>query len=591
MWIFGGQTYTDPGRKILYLGDLWRVRCRQLDSKSKCVDDATYMRHARRMKELDQILPDTVNTETEGGTIYGGGLLWLKLDNFIDTVRAQKTSSKKRHELHVNQPQARASASLSYHKSSNGNRRLILFGGFTGAEYLNDLWAWELPDQDDDFEYYRGATLRDWGTFNDDIIQTKNVTSRLSAYYPFRDAVGRWKRLAPAGMRPSARDTHLALTSWSGYMYTILGRAAETFQADSNVVWGFDPSGGANASGMWYNMPRRNNGPAGRMDTCGGIGYGTLGKQLYAFGGWLDSSYDDVYTRTTDELWQFDMSCTPPVVSQVYPTEGQATFQDACPADNPALKPCGFGEDAVGSVVPCVGHFNYEAPFAENPETFLNDFTSKRPPNERLHKYEEAVEIPRGSDYPPLRGAASGTVTHDLPHGNPVLSAGLSPAQYDMANLRNLHNYVPNISSDHEAGFPLIGPAARNTYLVENGPQPSGPARAVLLHDSATSPPSSTPARRLRDCLADGGCVDGDWVNGQGHNCADLRSYNSGDRDWLSVDGYTAEDACCQYCQAPASPPPSALQMRRSAAVRSARSLSILRVLDSRRVSLSARDY
>ena len=644
MWIFGGQTYTDPGKKILYLGDLWRVRCRQLDSLSECVDDATYMRHARRHGGLDHVLPEPTMTDTIGGTVYGGGLLWLKLNNFIDTVRAQHTNAKERHRLQGNQPQARASASLSYHKSSNGNRRLILFGGFTGADYLNDLWIWELPDQDDDLNYYRGTEVKNWGTDNvanhDHADDAKGFPSHLSAYYPFRDAVGRWKRLAPPGTRPSARDTHLALTSWSGYMYTILGRAAETFEADSDVVWGFDPSGGANASGMWFNIPRRNNGPAGRMDTCGGIGYGPLGKQLYAFGGWLDRSYGDIYSKKTDELWQFDMSCTPPVVSQVYPSEGQANFQDACPADNPALKPCGFGENAVGSVVPCVGHFDYEAPFADNTNTFLNDFTSRRPSENRLHGYKHAVSISRTENYPPLRGAAAGTVTKDLPHGNPVLSAGLSPVNgsYDMAYLRDLQHYFPMIPSNHEPGTPLIGPEARITYLVENTPGSGDRIHSLGLGFCQTSTDyevrqlsSEFPDLKRLQSSTDRPETNG-WYNDTGVGtgmcnikdvdkcqelCASVPSCN-----YFSISLTQPCYACFIYktCGSPGNGGRSASfaskyeifelvrvgpsagekksillgreqQQRRSAAARSARSLSMLRVLDSRRVSLSARDY
>ena len=171
--------------------------------------------------------------------------------------------------------------------------------------------------------------------------------------------------------------------------------------------------------------------------------------------------------------------------------------------------------------------------------------TSKRPPEERLHKYKKAVSIPRVGDghagaastssqpyYPSLRGADSATVTANLPHGNPVISAGLSPVKYDMAHLRNLKEYSPQVSFPGDPdidGQPLIGPEAHRRYLVENTPG----MKAV--------------ADKANKAAADKVAADGGWAD---------------------------------------QPAP-----RRSAAARSAWSMSMQRVLDSRRVSLSARDY
>ena len=74
---------------------------------------------------------------------------------------------------------------------------------------------------------------------------------------------------------------------------------------------------------------------------------------------------------------------------------------------------CGFGEDAVGSPTPCVGRIEYEAPFAGASTTYLNDFTSFRPPETRLAGYDDYTRIARraggdGEDgrFAPLKGAS-----------------------------------------------------------------------------------------------------------------------------------------------------------------------------------------
>ena len=120
------------------------------------------------------------------------------------------------------------------------------------------------------------------------------------------------------------------------------------------------------------------------------------------------------------------------MVSRLYPI-GDAQGQPGCAAPASRLPPpCGFGEDAVGSPTPCIGLLEYEAPFVGANTTYLNDFTSFRPPEARLAGYDAYTPIARpGSDddhgYAPLRGADPATASDGLPDGNPLASAGPQP--------------------------------------------------------------------------------------------------------------------------------------------------------------------
>ena len=101
---------------------------------------------------------------------------------------------------------------------------------------------------------------------------------------------------------------------------------------------------------------------------------------------------------------------------------------------------------------PRKGHFDYEAPFAENPDTFLNDYTSMEPPDTLKWNYRQSKPISRGPKFLPLRGADPNTIKAGLPDGNPVLSSGLQPIVESIdAPLREVR----------------IGPGERHEWLVK----------------------------------------------------------------------------------------------------------------------------
>ena len=110
-------------------------------------------------------------------------------------------------------------------------------------------------------------------------------------------------------------------------------------------------------------------------------------------------------------------------------------------------------------------------------------------------------------------------------------------------------------------GFPynrVNGALRLKCCSVSGVPAPSTPtpAPAPSTPTPAPAPSTPTPAPAVpRDCDAAGGCIDGTWLNGHGHNCKALRDSNAGQPDWTDTAGTKAADACCQYCPAPSVAP------------------------------------
>ena len=204
MWVFGGQTYAlahqrspgSEGRVIVYLSDLWRVRCRPSDGSCGNQWGGGWNETRRQHNASDN---------------SGGGMIWLKLDLFRNTSATNGSKDG---------PGPRASAALSHHVSERGTRRLLLFGGYNGGEYLDDLWEWSIWGSGHvDDAYYEGRTNPYPALL---LPSTPLVSSRLSAFYPFRDAVGSWRHLTPPGVRPSARDTPMGLAQPRGGSFYVL---------------------------------------------------------------------------------------------------------------------------------------------------------------------------------------------------------------------------------------------------------------------------------------------------------------------------------------------------------------------------------
>ena len=335
LWIFGGQSHSLLVGGVEYLNDLWRVRCRpQIDGT------CDYYWGDGRTAKFDAAPAEAEERLQYGAPAdLGGGILWLKLENFQqptppeDPLELDYDPDKKA--LPV--PSVRAGASLVYFSDGAPapKRRLYLFGGYDGAEYLNDLWEWVLPHHDDGDEYYQG--------------------NRLKAYYPFQDAMGRWRRISAPGDRPSGRDGFLGLKSPApgGLMYIALGRASDKFpQQDSGTVWAFDPS-----EELWKKIPARNQGDniLGREESCGGIAQGYGGDRIFTFGGDSELSTFDSngggHRWVSDELWLFDGGCAEQVVSRRHPFAAVGT----CPGTAEQYPKCPTnGYEAPGST-PCLG--------------------------------------------------------------------------------------------------------------------------------------------------------------------------------------------------------------------------------------------
>ena len=89
---------------IVYLSDLWRVRCRPSNGACGNQWGGGWNETRRQHNASDN---------------SGGGMIWLKLDLFRNTSATNGSKDG---------PGPRASAALSHHVSERGTRRLLLFG-------------------------------------------------------------------------------------------------------------------------------------------------------------------------------------------------------------------------------------------------------------------------------------------------------------------------------------------------------------------------------------------------------------------------------------------------------------------------------
>ena len=420
MWLFGGQAHSSELGGMSYLSDLWRVRCRPAKDGSCAsawgAQDSGALAGTRRDGRLQYAAPED----------YGGGLLWLNLDNFRLDAEAREAG-----EPPPERPSMRASAALQFYTDGGGGgggrggdggggagggggatRRLFLFGGFDGTEYLNDLWEWLLPSEDDDDEYYRAGGGPRHGS--------------LRSFFPHRDAIGLWRRLLPPGHRPSARDGFLGLAGPGngGLFYVILGRASDLHpQPDAATVWGYDPR-----EARWKVVPTRNQGDnlVAREQSCGGIGPGWGGARLFSFGGDAELGAFDAVTGghswANDELWMFDGSCVDPVVSRKHPRQQIGE----CPVDANQYPPCKYGVDAPGST-PCLGML-YP----------VNDYTSDLPRREEPHEINFDPVAEMGDTPHSDVGAADGHWTGTPPGGGGAMAGGAAGASSSSSSSSSL---------------------------------------------------------------------------------------------------------------------------------------------------------
>ena len=101
--------------------DLWRIRCKPLDDGSGCESHwgANLILGEERLQ---------YGTPAD----YGGGMLWLKLDNF--RLQDGETTEEETHTLV--KPSGRSSPALTFYTDGDPEspmRRLFLFGGYNGA--------------------------------------------------------------------------------------------------------------------------------------------------------------------------------------------------------------------------------------------------------------------------------------------------------------------------------------------------------------------------------------------------------------------------------------------------------------------------
>ena len=280
MWVFGGQTYAlahqrspgSEGRVIVYLSDLWRVRCRPSNGSCGNQWGGGWNETRRQHNASDN---------------SGGGMIWLKLDLFRNTSATNGSKDG---------PGPRASAALSHHVSERGTRRLLLFGGYNGGEYLDVLWEWSIWGSGHvDDAYYEGRTnpyparccrRPRWSRRVSPPSTLSETPSARGATSP-RPACGRrraTRRWASRSLGAAPSTSHSA------------ARRRTTRRSTQRSC------GRTNPSARCGGLPARNDGPAAREETCSAIGRGPYGTRLFAFGGMRE---EHLYGGEpfSDELW------------------------------------------------------------------------------------------------------------------------------------------------------------------------------------------------------------------------------------------------------------------------------------------------
>ena len=400
MWVFGGERWSDVsaggqasadsrGAGLVYLNDLWRVRCRPEGGECKPQGE-----EGRQSLAPFDVGDPWLNIKSFHP--------WLELGALMDVEKGGNA-----------RPVGRSGASLAYHVGSGGTKRLLLFGGYDGGQYLNDLWQWVMPPVGD-----------------------APVYGELS----FADAIGWWKPLLPAGPTPSARDFALGLAAPTGSnLFVTLGHAGSTFaQSDAKTVWSYDPNVG------WSSITPGNDGPYAREQMCHGIHHSPQGDRLFAFGGrahpWLPTGPRGGPAEAhvwTDELWIFDNTCVKPSVSRPYP----ARQDGACPSPPNQYTQCTYGAaSAAPGTAPCVGLTDYsfpqnawarsersatwaseaEAEVPRRPDLPINDFTSWNYVVEKNRRWEPQPSRERAK-YPSANPSAAAGLLPKLPHPRAIL--------------------------------------------------------------------------------------------------------------------------------------------------------------------------
>jgi N-acetylneuraminic acid mutarotase len=141
-------------------------------------------------------------------------------------------------------PSPRASQAMAFDPVAN---RLIVFGGYDGAKYLSDIWAYDL---------------------------TGNV----------------WTGLNPAGVAPAARHGHSLVYDPESKKMILFGGYDGSVQY--NDTWAYDP-----ASNTWADLKPGGDLPAARDSQA--MAYDSDAKAMVLFGGWSA-------TRQFDDTWAYD---------------------------------------------------------------------------------------------------------------------------------------------------------------------------------------------------------------------------------------------------------------------------------------------
>jgi N-acetylneuraminic acid mutarotase len=193
-------------------------------------------------------------------------------------------------------PSARASQAVALDPVAN---RLIVFGGFDGAKYYNDLWAYDVTGNAWTALSPTGLSpaARQGHSLVYDPDSKKMIlfggydgSTQYNDTWAYDPAANTWADLKPSGDLPAARDSQAMAYDPDDKMILLFGGWSTTRQFDD--TWAYDP-----ARNSWTTLKTADGAPTARA--LHQMVYDTAIKKLVLFGGGTSSA-------TFGDTWLFD---------------------------------------------------------------------------------------------------------------------------------------------------------------------------------------------------------------------------------------------------------------------------------------------
>ena len=195
-------------------------------------------------------------------------------------------------------PTARASQAMALDPVTN---KLIVFGGYDGADYYADLWAYDVagnawtslsPTGVAPGARYGHSLVYDPESKKMILFGGFDGSTQYNDTWAYDPAANTWADLAPGGSLPAARDSQAMAYDSDNKVMVLFGGWSATRQFDD--TWAYDP-----AKNSWMDLK-----PAAESPTARALHqmiYDPATKKLVLFGGGTSSA-------TFNDAWLFDFA-------------------------------------------------------------------------------------------------------------------------------------------------------------------------------------------------------------------------------------------------------------------------------------------